>query len=702
MLITRVSMRIGSSLAKAYGMALGGAVALVASTLAGFQPVLLVILGIVWWVTHKLTFDCTLLDEDQDAGVGLLQESGLDPSALADQGPPPAVEDPAEMDASLLPAECRQEDGKRDDDDARRPNAPGVWLVYFTLASLPLFGLGQWFVPAVEEERRGGLFVYFLAYISSGMGLLLATSFLNLRRYLRQRKLKMPAAMTATWLSTGAIVIIGLTVLAAALPLPGTGWSVVRGSTHGSVQPPRVASGRAQGWRRQGRGGRAARKTIPTPSSKPRVKEKAAARAARAMPRAAPRAANASKSGAAGKQGSPRQDQSGDQKGQDDRADNKSDRESRMPTRTTSEDDQNGRRNKNDDQSVSRRTKTRATRRIRRQSCRPLPFQAPSWLRGLFIVVGAVALIFGLFRYGPVLLDALRALIASLFGGFGSRSRRNGRKRPRPSRASRHRRPGRFASFADPFASGLAQNFSPNDLIIYSFEALEAWAFEHDLARSPHETPTEFVHRLGQARSDLRQDATRLAGYLRHDRLRPERLQSGGAAAAPPVLAGPSGPAVVNLHRSWAPIAFRTLGRGRSRWPALRLYEPQAFGEHVEDAAQDPRIIGPKRAPELTLGAPVVEEDPPYLEVDAKWARLELLVAVVNRTQDQRAAGERHAQLIACADRSARGGATAHQLAKGVREPRGHQSDVVVRRQPCIEECRHQLSRARMPGQYGI
>ena len=76
-----------------------------------------------------------------------------------------------------------------------------------------------------RKTGASGCFVYFLAYISSGMGLLLATSFLNLRRYLRQRKLKMPAAMTATWLSTGAIVIVGLTVLAAALPLPGTGWS---------------------------------------------------------------------------------------------------------------------------------------------------------------------------------------------------------------------------------------------------------------------------------------------------------------------------------------------------------------------------------------------------------------------------------------------------------------------------------------------
>ena len=54
----------------------------------------------------------------------------------------------------------------------------------------------------------------------------------------------------------------------------------------------------------------------------------------------------------------------------------------------------------------------------------------------------------------------------------------------------------------------------PNDLVIYSFEALEAWAFEHNLARSPHETPSEFVSRVGEARVDLQSDTTRLAGYF--------------------------------------------------------------------------------------------------------------------------------------------------------------------------------------------
>ena len=319
-LITRVSMRIDHSLAKAYGIGLGGAVALVASRLAGFQPVLLVVMGIVWWATHKLTYDCTLLDEDQDAGVGLLQETGLDPTALADPGPPPLVEDTTEMDASLLPQNGRKKSEKRDKHEARRPNAPGVWLIYFALASLPLFGLGQWLVPAVEEERRGGLFVYFLAYISSGMGLLLATSFLNLRRVFRQRKLKMPAAMTATWLTTGAIVIIGLTVLAAALPLPGTGWSVVRGSTSESsdMQASRLAMLKDGGVKGEGAGGE---KNDPNAKQQTAGKGKGGGKSGPGNAKSgAPRGKN-SKSGAAGKKGSPKQDQSGDQKGREDRAD---------------------------------------------------------------------------------------------------------------------------------------------------------------------------------------------------------------------------------------------------------------------------------------------------------------------------------------------------------------------------------------------
>jgi hypothetical protein len=535
-MITRVSMQIGTSLAMAYGVALGGAVALVASVLAGFQPSLIVILGIVWWATHKLTFDCTLLDEDQDSGVGLLEETGVDPSALAEPIPAPTIpEDPADMDASLLPHRpWWKKIGEVESDQARRPHAPGVWLIYFTLASLPLFGLGQWFVPAVEEERRGWIFIYFLAYISSGMGLLQATSFLNLRRYLRQRKLKMPKAMTATWLSTGAILIVGLTFLAAVLPLPGSGLSVLRGSTAESsdLRASRLAmlkdSG-VQGEGAQSEGPAASKaKGPPERAGKPQGRgqtndpnaaqqtsgkgrpggEKGPGNAQRGAPtgKAAP-----SKGGAPGKKGSPAQDQRGDQSKGKDGAEKAADR-GQDTDQKSSPDDKNAADQDSEKSSTENRDQTDTPSQASRLPS--MSFQAPSWLRGLVMAAAGAALIYALFRHGSGLLNALLALLASLFGGLFIEKREKRTKDPatEPATPIEPRRP--FASFANPFDSGLAQRLGPNDLVIYSFEALEAWASEHDLARSPHETPTEFVRRLGQARDDLRQDAGRLVGFF--------------------------------------------------------------------------------------------------------------------------------------------------------------------------------------------
>jgi len=539
-LITRVSMQIGTNLALGYGVALGGAVALVASVLAGFQPALLVIMGVVWWATHRLTFDCTLLDEDQDAGVGLLQETGLDPESVTEPIPPtplPAEDDPAAMDASLLPHHPWWKPGKEDSDEARRPNAPGTWLIYFTLVSLPLFGLGQWLVPAVEEERRTGLFLYFLAYISSGMGLLLATSFLNLRRYLGQRKLTMPGAMTATWLSTGAIVIVCLTLLAAMLPLPGLGWNVIRGSTPASSDLRASNNAILKDSGVQGEGaqseGQAASKGAKPPASTgkeqgsgqtndPNAAQQTAGKGRPGGKNApgnsksgAPRGKSApSKGGAQGKQGSPKENkgESGNQnKGQDGQAEKQAE-PAKDADQNASPDDKNAADQDNEKSSQENQNSNDASSPPSRLPS--VPFQAPGWLRFLFMAAGAVAVIYGLFRYGATLLDALRDLLASLFGGLFIQKPKKRIKTPEPVPSEKGPPPRPFASFPNPFEVGLDQRFSPNDLVIYSFEALEAWASEHDLARSPDETPSEFVRRLGEARSDLRQDATRVVGYF--------------------------------------------------------------------------------------------------------------------------------------------------------------------------------------------
>ncbi len=50
----------------------------------------------------------------------------------------------------------------------------------------------------------------------------------------------------------------------------------------------------------------------------------------------------------------------------------------------------------------------------------------------------------------------------------------------------------------------------------YSFEALEAWAREHELSRTPEETALEFARRIGEATPPLDADVKRLAGlYVR-------------------------------------------------------------------------------------------------------------------------------------------------------------------------------------------
>jgi Domain of unknown function (DUF4129) len=536
-LITRVSMQIGSSLAMGYGVTLGGAVAVVASVLTGFQPSLLIILGVVWWATHKLTFDCTLLDEDQDAGVGLLQESGLDRLALADSGSPPASapDDPEAMETSLMPERPWWQLLGRDSDQARRPHPPGVWLIYFALASLPVFGLGQWFVPAVEEDRRGWLFLYFLAYIASAMGLLLATSFLNLRRYLRQRKLKMPGAITATWLSTGAILIAGLTLTAALLPIPGSGSTILRGSAHqeSNLRASRTAMLKDSGVQGEGAQseGRAAAQAKGPPSSTTQPKgsgktnDPNAAQQTSGKGRGggksgpgngksgAPRGKSSKgKSGAPGKQGESRQDQAeGQNKTQSGQAEKETDRDQDADQKSSSDQqdasDQNDEKSSQEDQDQNDSTN-------RTPQLPQLPFQAPSWLRGLIVAAGAIALVVAAIRHGSALLQALRDLLASLFGGLFIEKRQK-REKDQAAEVSKPSLPVRpFASFANPFEIGLDQRISPNDLVIYSFEALEAWASEHSLARSPNETPTEFVRRLGHTHSDLRTDSARLAGYF--------------------------------------------------------------------------------------------------------------------------------------------------------------------------------------------
>ena len=81
--IARIAMEEGSSYATLFAFPLGVAVGIRrCPSRARRHRHCLPLMGIVWWAAHKLTWDCTLVDDSQEAsGQGLLQEMGLDPLA---------------------------------------------------------------------------------------------------------------------------------------------------------------------------------------------------------------------------------------------------------------------------------------------------------------------------------------------------------------------------------------------------------------------------------------------------------------------------------------------------------------------------------------------------------------------------------------------------------------------------------------------
>lgn len=235
-LIARIGIEQGRAHAAVYAAGMAVACGLFA---AKFLPQYLtgvaVLLLVIWWCADKLTWDCTFIDDGEDAsGAGLLQQAGIDapPTDETAAGPvetekqrmrrlrreeklraeqPPDERPPAVPEQKPDPVRPRRKP---------RTHAPGVWVVYFSLLALPLFGLGQTRLPMDQPDARTFAFRMLWVYVAAALGLLLTTSFLGLRRYLRQRNIQMPAKITAGWLTTGLILALIVMLLCLVVPLP--------------------------------------------------------------------------------------------------------------------------------------------------------------------------------------------------------------------------------------------------------------------------------------------------------------------------------------------------------------------------------------------------------------------------------------------------------------------------------------------------
>jgi hypothetical protein len=547
-LIARISMTAGiAERAAVYGLILGGLVWLAlliyvdwknSGALAPFGWLIdMGLVLIVWWCAHRLTWDCTLIDDSVDAsGAGLLQEAGLEKPGDKSGAAGEAAAETAEGAAEKLPGVAGWWERYRSyrERQKRKPHAPGVWVVYFSLAALPLFGLGQALIAGDstrgepdKDDLRHYTFWLMTIYVGSGLGLLLTTTFLGLRRYLRQRRLRMPAAMTGAWLLAGGTLIAAFLFLGAFLPRPNAEYPMLQWSI-GLDSPERKASGWDQlgggPGKDKGKGGR------PRDEKKQDGGNGGDARDKGQQQKDGQAAA---KDGAAGgkdgqkdgKGGKEKKDGDGGRRDAD--KDKGGERGEGEKAKDERREEQGGGAGEGDERHKDGRGKKRDDDSREKSASQPPSRSVPQWSRQIANVlkwtVGILAALLVLFivlrsglkflanftHWARRLLAALQAFWQGLWGGWGGKGRAGADGTEEAPEAP----PRPFASFANPFTSGGAERMSHGQLVRYTFEALQALARERGLERQAGETPLEFAQRLGEEFPALETEVRRLAVF---------------------------------------------------------------------------------------------------------------------------------------------------------------------------------------------
>jgi hypothetical protein len=546
--VCRISMEEGAGYAANFGFPLGLVTLFAINHFGQFSGLLAPfnllinagIIGFIWYLAYQLTWDCTLFDERADTSdQGLLQAAGLEGQAAPDEN---AAEDP--LDPLLL---SRNEEPQEElpswmkwFERSKQPHAHGVWVIYFSLLALPAFGLGQWFLP---RESRLFAFQMLVVYAASALALLLSTSFLGLRRYLRKRRLEMPVEMTANWLGIGGIIIVVVLGVCMLIPRPGAEISVAQ------LPFPKMGND----------------KLTPSPSNvgSDGQKKDPNARAGSAEQTKQPGGQNGQASGAGNQQGQSGQNsnQQGQQQSQNSNQNNSSPQQqnsSGQPNQQKSADNQQspGGQKSNDPMNKSSgepgQTNTPNSRNtppasnpsnpssksattIQNQQAQSSPQQGnpsssppasaprPSILPPVlgfgsllnFLMYAAFAAILGFLAWKYrrelaagwlQLLKELRELWARLFGGGETKeSVEAALAAPAPPRP--------FAAFSDPFLSGRASGISRLELLRYTFEALQAWGRERGCPRETSETPHEYAQRLASRTPEVAREAAALSDF---------------------------------------------------------------------------------------------------------------------------------------------------------------------------------------------
>ena len=530
-LIGRIAIEMGTERAVLFALPLGIAMFLV---LAKFVPhsspyshlINIGLLGIVWWSAHKLTWDCTLIDDSEDAsGVGLIQQLGVDELVAENE---------------LLPNE--------NSDKIKTPHTPGLWVLYFSLAALPLFGIGQKWIPAGDVGRRQYAFGLLAVYVASGLALLVTTSFLGLRRYLRQRRIEMPTPMAATWVVTGGALIAVVMLLAALIPRPQAEFAISQVPWQVHAPSDLAASRTSVGKEGTDDDREEASKVIndetdpnatatregdnPTTSSKEGEKQSNSGESSEENSETGePEAPTES-------QPSSEQAEPGKRIERIERVEQASDDGETAETSAESSVESSQEDEQQKDEGKSETTSGPLRSRPALPNLMPAIGGVTGVLKLVLYAAIALALVFLAWRNRKALAKAI-AEIAALIREFLGRLFGGGRVKPTSDADNETVKnggppPRAFASFADPFAGGQARSMPPDEVVHYTFEAFEAWAREQGHPRSPDQTPSELIRQAIPEQSPLWAESQQLARLYNEAAYAPGAISTSAVAGLAP------------------------------------------------------------------------------------------------------------------------------------------------------------------------
>lgn len=586
-LIARISIEMGAERASLFALALGVAMFLALIRFvqhpSPFSHLInLALMAVVWFCAHKLTWDCTLIDDDEDSsGEGLMQRIGVDGPGDGEAAEPAVGADRNELlDGTADEAAAAKPWWQRFVPAKKKRHTPGLWVLYFSLAALPLFGIGQGWIPTQDTGRRRYVFILLFVYVLAALSLLVTTSFLGLRRYLRQRRIEMPNLVAGTWVATGAVLIAIVMFLALLIPRPAAEVAISRvpwqAGSPGGNSPSKYSVGNdGQQQQEDGTPTNQQSDTPPGDAQAPGPNKGAKGESETGEQKSGESGQKSSgdqsdKSGgeSGNKVDQSKSENSSDQTNDKSAGDRASDGEKKSSNGKPSQPSASGpeKRSENSKENKENKQSTDQTKNGEQQQSKskpatpriqhppsakspPIPqavFNALGGLAGLlklalYAVMGLVVA-FLLWKHRRELAKAfadiireLRAFLARLFGGR-SASLEAVAKAAEPTSVLA----ARFADFRDPFATGDARRLPPDELVRYTFSAFEAWASDHGCPRTPDRTPSELLRTAVATESPMYDEARRMV-----------RLYSEVAYAARTV----SREAANNLQSLWRSMA---------------------------------------------------------------------------------------------------------------------------------------------------